>query len=366
MADLKEVYLKDNDLIKVNGRTIESRDPAYLLWSGSSIEMKVKCSELYVLMEGPYDTYENRIAIEINGSIISRQAVSKEKEWVNIFRMNNPENETTVRIIKEVQLMSDDPCHSLNIYAVKLDGEILPVNEKKLKIEFIGDSITSGEGAIGARCEQDWVSRIFSHTRSYPYLVGKMLDADIRVFSQSGWGVYHSWDNKPFCTIPKYYEETASLLKGDIFKEKGFHDKWDFKKWQPDFIIINLGTNDDGAFHNDEFKDPETGEVHKLKMNGDEYDKDDLKKVRKAMTKFIKKVRKNNPDACIIWTYGLVGNAMAPVIKKAIKKSEDTNTFYVGLQEVTDDTVGSRCHPGKKAHKKTAKKLVFFIKGYLY
>ena len=362
MAELKTVFLKDNDLIKVNCRTIESRDPAYLLWSGSNIELNVKCSELYVLMEGPYNSHENRIAIEINGSIISRQAVSKDKEWVQVFRMRNPEEVTHVRVIKEVQLMPDDPYHSLNVYGVKLDGEILPVSDKELKIEFIGDSITSGEGAIGAKQEMEWISSIFSHTRSYPYMVGKKLDADIRVFSQSGWGTYHSWNNMPQNVIPKYYEDTASLLNKETFKEKAFFEKWDFKKWQPDYIVINLGTNDDGAFHNEAYTDPVTGEVHKLKMIGDEYDKDDLEKVRVAMTEFIKTVRKNNPKACIIWAFGMLGDSMVPTIKEAIDKSGDDNIHFLKLDDTTDDTIGSRCHPGKKAHKKAAKKICKFIK----
>lgn len=39
---LVEVSLKDNDNIKVHGRTIADRDPVRLLWTGSAIEMNIK------------------------------------------------------------------------------------------------------------------------------------------------------------------------------------------------------------------------------------------------------------------------------------------------------------------------------------
>lgn len=361
MNELKTVYLKDNELIKVNARTSDLRDPACLVWTGSNIELNVKCSELYMLMEGPYDMYECRIAIEINGSVISRFAISKEKQWVQIFRMMNPDIETNVRVIKEVQLMPQDEHHCLNVYAVKLDGDILPVKEKNLKIEFIGDSITSGEGTIGAKQDMDWISQYFAHTRSFPYFTGKELDADIRVFSQSGWGVYHSWDNNPTAALPLYYEETASLLNGEYFKNKGFKEKWDFKKWQPDYVIVNLGTNDDGAFHGMPYEDPVTGETYNLRMDGDKYNSDDLEKVRKAMTDFILKIRKNNPGACIIWAFGMLGHGMVPAIEKAIKECGDDNTYFIKLDDTTDETVGSRCHPGIKAHLNAAEKISNWI-----
>lgn len=46
-----------------------------------------------------------------------------------------------------MQAMNCDEKHAVNVYAVKLDGVILPVKERPLKLEFIGDSITSGEGS---------------------------------------------------------------------------------------------------------------------------------------------------------------------------------------------------------------------------
>ena len=79
--ELKKVSLEENENIKVHGRTIEDRNPVKLMWTGSAIEMNVKCSELYVEIESCYEEYENWISIMINGAFMARQMLKKEKEW---------------------------------------------------------------------------------------------------------------------------------------------------------------------------------------------------------------------------------------------------------------------------------------------
>jgi hypothetical protein len=52
----------------------------------------------------------------------------------------------------------------------------------------VGDSITSGEGTVGAVYEEDWISAFFSAENTYPRMVADALSAEYRVISQSGWG----------------------------------------------------------------------------------------------------------------------------------------------------------------------------------
>ncbi len=343
---MKELKISEAANIKVNGRTTDSRDPLTLLWTGSSLELNVKCTELWVEMAGPFTSHENWIAIEINGEVISRRMISAEKEWVCIFRSKMPEKPTRVRIIKEVQAMSGDPQHRLDIYGLRLDGELLPVPEKDLKIEFIGDSINSGEGAIGAKGEVEWISMFFSHINSYPYMTAKALDADYRVISQSGWGLYVAWDGNKDCVIPPHYENICSLAPGESFKTKGFSGKNDFSSWQPDFICVNLGTNDNEAIKNAGFTDTD--------------------KLRETAKSFLKTLRRNNPGAYIIWCMGLLGEDTAVYIKAGMeeykKESGDQRVEYLSLPEADEETIGARFHPGSKAHAKAAGVLTARIK----
>ena len=67
-----------------------------------------------------------------------------------------------MRLLKDVQAMSEDPAHLLQVTAIcHAGGEFLPLPAPRCRLEFIGDSITSGEGAIGAVCETDWISTFF-------------------------------------------------------------------------------------------------------------------------------------------------------------------------------------------------------------
>lgn len=343
----------DKSKIKIGGRTTECLSPLSLIWTGSYVEFNVKASEFHILIEGPYTTYETWIAIEINGAILSRRMLSKEKEWITVFRMMNPNKPVRVRIIKEVQAFGGDDQHRVNVYEVKTDGQLLTVPNGKMKIEFVGDSINSAEGCAGAVGEEDWIAQYFSHVHSYPYLVGKSLDADINVISQSGYGVYASWDCDVNCAVPKYYEDIASVMQGDYFKQNGFSDKWDFDKWQPDVVVINLGTNDDFAFRNEDCANPSV-----LSMDGDSYRESDRIKVRGAIVDFLQVVRSKNPKAMIYWAFGMLGNDMADTILEAIDivrmQSGDERIKYIKLPATGDDELGSRWHPGEIAHEKVA------------
>jgi len=360
---LKEIRLSEEEKIAVHGRTTADRDPVTLLWSGSSVELCVKCSELYVELEGPYRAMENWIAIEVNGEIVARQMVKKEREWICVFRNKMAEKATRVRIIKSVQAMEGDPEHCLKIYAVRLDGEILPIPEYGMRIEYVGDSITSAEGTIGAKSEEEWISMFFAHERSYPYMVSRELGADYRIISQSGWGLFASYDNQRKHVIPPHYENICSLVPPERFKEQGFYEKNDFAAWQPDVICVNLGTNDDGAFHNPPFIDPESGESQKLHMTDETtYLADDLKLVQDAATEFLRTLRRCNPDTYILWCYGMLGTPLLPALRAGmdayIEESGDKKAEILLLPEATEETIGARWHPGEAAHRLAADVIV--------
>ena len=117
-----------------------------------------------------------------NGDWIGRQMLTAGRYWIPLFRGMNPVKVKNVRFYKDLQAMSADPVSYIHIHALRYDGVFYPVEDKALKLEFIGDSITSGEGTFGARQEEDWIPMFFSSLRDYAYLTAKELDAEYRVF----------------------------------------------------------------------------------------------------------------------------------------------------------------------------------------
>jgi lysophospholipase L1-like esterase len=370
MGGLKEYKLSELGNLKVHGRTTGDLSPLSLFWTGSGIELNVKASELWIGLEADYSGHEPWIAIIINGVNVSRQMVQKGKSLVCVFRGMNSSVVKNIKILKENQALNEDPLSRLQIHGVRCDGEFLPVKDRPLKIEFVGDSITSGEGAIGAREEEDWIMMWFSSFHNYTYMVAEELNADYRILSQCGWGVYTSYDNNPNKNLPAYYEKICGTLNGEMNISLGAHRDNDFTLWQPDVIVVNLGTNDEGAFRNPEWRDEVSGQVYKQRMNDDgSYNIEGLRKFEQAVTGFLYKLRKFNPNAHIIWAYGMIGDGMLPSISRGVKEYEqesgDDKVHILVLPNTTQETIGARFHPGEKAHRQAAGLLADYIRKVL-
>jgi hypothetical protein len=368
--NLKIYGLSDIENLKVHGRTTGCLSPLTLFWTGSAIEINAKGSEFWIEVEVGYDNYEPWISIVINSVPVSRLMLTAGRYWLCVFRGMNENAVKNVRIIKDVQAMSGDPGCFMQLHAVKFDGQFLPVEEKPYKFEFIGDSITSGEGAIGAKAEEDWIPMWFSAINNYSTITAEALNAEYRIISQSGWGVLTSWDNNPHGNIPEYYEKVCGILSGENNKALGAFKENDFLAWQPDLVVVNLGTNDGGAFTSPEWKDEATGETHKQRVNEDgTYREEDLKSFEAAAENFLVKLRKYNKNAHIIWAYGMLSIPMMPAIYRAVdsysKKTGDRKVSVFQLPATTEETVGARNHPGILAHEKAAKELSGYIKQLL-
>ena len=364
---LKVQALSEVEYLKVHGRTTGSLSPLSLFWTGSAIEFNMNGSELWIEVEVDYDHYEPWISIVMNAAPVGRQMLTAGRYWLCVFRGMSKEAIKNIRIIKDQQAMSEDASCSLQIHAIKFDGECLPVEDKPCKIEFIGDSITSGEGIIGAKDEVDWIPMWFSAIHNYTNLTAELINADYRVISQSGWGVLTSWDNNPNANLPRYYEQVCGLLTGAKNEALGALAKNDFDSWQPDIVVVNLGTNDAGAFHSPEWKDIVTGQVYKQRLNEDgTFNEQDLGAFEEAAANFLIKLRQYNKNAHIVWAYGMLGTPMMPSIYRAVdayvKKTGDKKVSVFQLPNMTDETVGSRSHPGVLAHKKAAEELAGYLK----
>ena len=97
----------------------------------------------------------------------------------------------------------------------------------------MGDSITSGEGTVGAVYEEDWISAFFSAMNTYPRMVADALSAEYRVVSQSGWGIVTGWDGNVENKIPPFYTQVCGLLTGERNASLGALQDYDFEAWQP-------------------------------------------------------------------------------------------------------------------------------------
>lgn len=353
-AKLKVYALPDIAELKIHGRTTGRLSPLTLFWTGSAIELNALGTELWIEVEAAYDQYEPWISIELNSVPVSRQMLTAGKYWICVFRGMDAAAVKNVRVVKDVQAMSGDAGCCLQIHAVKSDGGFRPVEEKAYRIEFIGDSITSGEGAIGAKSETDWIPMWFSAVHNYCALTAEALNAEFRIISQSGWGAWKSWDNKPRANLPEYYEQVCGLLTGERNEALGAFEKNDFDSWQPDIVVVNLGTNDGSAISLRE---------------DDACREEDMAAFEQAVGSFLVKIRQYNKHTHIVWAYGMLGITMMPAIHRAmnayIQRTGDRKATVFQLPRTTEATVGARNHPGRLAHERAAEELTVHLKELL-
>ena len=152
---LKTYSLKEIPYYHIYGRTDETQDSLPLFWNGSGIEVNVTGSELWIDLDVDCSFHEPWIATELNGAFMSRQMLLPGSYSICLFRNMTFGVPKTMKFFRELQAMSeDDDCHVF-VRGFRCDGEFLPVKEFKYKIEFIGDSITSGEGTYGAISDTD-------------------------------------------------------------------------------------------------------------------------------------------------------------------------------------------------------------------
>ena len=120
-------------------------------------------------------------------------------------------------------------------------SKLLPAPKRpKLRIEFIGNSITCGYGTDADSGDTHFSYDTENHTLSYAYLTARALDADFNIVARSGIGMYRSYngprEGTPDNRIPAEYDRTL------IYDPAHY---WDHRfRLRPDIICINLGTND--------------------------------------------------------------------------------------------------------------------------
>ncbi|MCR5622696.1 MAG: hypothetical protein K6G18_12710 [Treponema sp.] len=346
---------------RILGRSPLKDGSLVMFWTASGMELKTAACELRAELEADYSTLEPWVSVWVNGAFVARFMLEKGRRTYSLFRTLTTAAPYTIRLLKESQAMSGDDDHSLILHSITAksslakDEVFLPVEEKKLNIEFVGDSLTTGEGLAGAPGEMDWIPAWMSVRNNYALMTADMLGADFHLLSQSGWGVTCSWDNDRAGAMPDYYEQVCGLAKGEKNEALGSRKPWDFSSWKADVVVVNLGTNDSGAYRTNPPKAQADGTMWKLT---------DLGLLRQGVADFLRKIRRNNPAACIIWVYGMCSFDQGDVIQAGfddyVRESGDRAATFIRLDPQSlegEDERGSRQHPGPVTHLRAARKL---------
>ncbi len=197
------------------------------------------------------------------------------------------------------------------------------------RLQVLGDSITCGYGTLWDGSDTEEVTKWQDGSNSYAVMTAERLNAELQVIAISGIGVGNA-ANEPYALLPHYKQE-------DMFN----NIECDFSAYVPDAVIIALGTNDFGQGNPPEI----------FKVNA---------------TRMIKFIRKQYPDAIIVWMYGVMGGASySGVIQEMVEQLNaqgEKDLYFLPMDPPNqNEPIGQHGHPGQMTHVRMADQLTAFL-----
>ncbi len=364
--ELNKYICTETKDIRVHGRISNLKTHGIpLFWTASAIEFNITGRELWLEYYCEYNSGESYLRIEIDGFDMYRFMLEEGQHKVCIMRGFLSSETKNIRIFRETQASNT----VILLKALYSDGELQPLEKRKYRIEFFGDSVTSGEGLAGAQKLNSWIPAVFSCRNNYTMLVSSAFNADWSIVSQSGWGIYADWTNNINNAVPKCYNYVCFPAKHASQLALGSNELYDFENNQVDIAIINLGANDCSAFGGAEWID-ENGVSHRLRVleNGSVHP-DDGRLITDAVYNFCSAIREKNKAAVILCCYNMLGGRLNAQICEGAnsfaKNFNDKKVYTLMLPQASKEMNGSRSHPGAPAHRLYADVIIEKLKEIL-
>lgn len=342
---MKECSIKSEN-IRLLGRMDLTQDPVCLDWTGSGFEVMLKGEELWVELEAPVRKPDLWVCALADGHPIARFPVQEGRRWYPLVLGMDGNNSRKVTLVKETQAMPAAPEATVMVHALRYEGELMPLPEPALRIEFIGDSLTSGEGALAPKDNDEWISLWFTACGNYTHYACKALNAERRVLSQSGYGVSWDWEGKSENNMSEGYRKIAGVMKGEAAERRGCQKDYDFASWPADVVCIRLLTNDIGAMLRDQKQDELGGTL------------------TDNCARFVRTIRECNPKAKIVWilpdSQRLPHIAVNAVNRCMAEGVGDVSCFV--MPDYTEADMGARQHPNAAYNERVGLMLADYLR----
>lgn len=337
------VSVLDKNYFRYSGRILEKDNSAYLGFTNSKVEFFMKGNSskncgvaAHIETKQNGEENEARLKVFIDESDVPAAILILHEESKDYLIFTFDDNEIhKITIIKITEAaMSYAKLTSVTIS----EGELIslpPLEEKKLKVEFIGDSITCGYGVYGDP-ESEYHIKDEDGMVTYAALAANVLDLDARYTCVSGYGMYIKYDGDLEGTLPKIYPYTNFFVD-----EK---EKYDFSEFIPDLFVINLGTNDCNHLNKEEVQ----------------------KGFVSTYVDFLKLLKSYAPKSKILCVCGTLCTSAFNYIDSAVKLAKESGltdlySYEFPFMDIEKDGIASG-HPSLITHRKDAQRLVVKIK----
>ena len=213
----------DDPALHYTGRIPVTASGASMYWPGSSVSFFTDAPAVTAHLSDPLGG--NYLAVVVDGgepvvvggvkgasSVVVAEGLTGADHHIELFKRTEGWEEAIV----------------FEGLTLPMGGSIEAVPEPTLRMEFYGDSITSGY-SVDCTCD-DGAAIYKNHYETYAAITARTLGAEHHSISLSGVGITQSW-----------WEGTML----DYWDSVGLDDgAWDFADWPADIVVINLGQND--------------------------------------------------------------------------------------------------------------------------
>ena len=315
-ATVQKIALSDQT-VTTHGRTYYGDDGLHMNWTASGFSFTFTGTTVTMDITASAIAGQPFLRVYVDGVALDRDLAISNRSYTVRLVSGLEDTTHTVKVLKRTEngwggMMT---VHNLNVTGTM--GT--PPAPSSRKVEVIGDSITCGYGnLIGDKAP----TNAYSATRqdglsTFATLAIEPYGADIQIISKSGIGFGCNNGGGKTDTMLDAYDCT------DYFN-LGATVKWDFVSNPADVVIIALGTNDTA---NSDSNDYEEKAYQMLEL-----------------------VRKKNPDAYIIWAYGMMTASRADVLMQVCNELNDDKIFYHALPMMDKNNHGDAGHPSMASH----------------
>lgn len=304
--------------VRFFGRTYEA-DGVYwfdMTLSGFEFSFNGTGAQAVLCTESGGADHTAYIKVYVDGAKAISMAINEDMQTVTLAK-NLKKGQHTVRVVKRTNARSS----SAGLYSLTLTKggtKLAPPAEKKRKMEFIGDSLTVGYGAIATSATTKWSTATEDGTQTFAALTADHFNAEAQTVAVSGRGVVHNVDGDSDKLLPELFEYA------DLYHSS---QKWDFSRYQPDVVVINAGTNDKA-----------TTQVE----------------MKTAMSSFIKNVRSKYKNAYIVLAYSPSSNDFTNTYKSIVQGQSKMSFVSLPVLSAEQVVLG---HPNTAGHKLWAQTL---------
>lgn len=347
----KKIFITYDDAkIQYEGRVeVMPKAGAYLYWPGTVARMKFYGTGVKAILQDFSANNDNYFEVIIDGQAQGKIKLDRIRRYYTLAD-NLTEGEHTVELFKINHMNAGYARGHSMFFGFELIGEGKGLDApplKQRKIEFYGNSITCGRSNEDDT-ETDSPASVYENNYlAYGAMTARYFNAQYHCITMSGIGLTIGYTN---IIMPELYDRVNPFDAGK---------KWDFSRYVPDIVVVNLFQNDASILYN-----PANNPSEFQKRYGGVQPTD--QQLAASYQTFIREIRKKYPNAHILCALGSMnavtfqGGRYAQIINNAVASLNDDKVYTHFFPYKNTPR-----HPTVAEHQDMANSLIDFIEEHI-